>query len=354
VVSFIASPLSTCPGSTVTLTDMSANSPNAWAWTISPNTFSYVNSTSASSQNPQVQFSAPGTYTVSLTATNPFGSSSSTQTNYITITSGAVPNVVEDFQGSFLPAGWAVVNSGGAYTWTQSQSITGINGSPTLAAYVENFSYNSAGALDYLVMEPIDLTNSSVASMQFDLAYARYSSTLFERLYIEVSTDCGQTFPNVVYDKADTILATVGDQAGNWFPSNATDWRTETVDLMPFIGNTIVIRFVNVNGYGNNLFVDNVNVTQTVAINPGLGELGMSIWPNPNAGTFNVSVPKLAAGPASMSVFDLTGRKVYQNEWLADGNRYQTVVDLRSITKGVYFLKLESQGASAIQKVVIE
>jgi len=89
VANFQASATTTTVGQTVTLTDLSTNSPTSWAWSITPGTHSYVGGTSATSQNPQVTFSATGQYTVTLTATNATGSDGETKTNYITVTSSA-------------------------------------------------------------------------------------------------------------------------------------------------------------------------------------------------------------------------------------------------------------------------
>ncbi|KAA5537364.1 PKD domain-containing protein [Taibaiella lutea] len=78
--------------STVTLTDQSINAPAAWQWAITPNTVTYQNGTSATSQNPQVLFTANGTYTVKLKVTNAFGADSLTQTNYITASPPQAPD----------------------------------------------------------------------------------------------------------------------------------------------------------------------------------------------------------------------------------------------------------------------
>lgn len=78
--------------STVTLTDQSINAPTAWQWTIAPNTITYQNGTSATSQNPQVLFTANGVYTVKLKVTSAFGADSLTQTNYITATPPQAPD----------------------------------------------------------------------------------------------------------------------------------------------------------------------------------------------------------------------------------------------------------------------
>lgn len=354
VAQFVGSPTSTCPGTTVTFTDQSTNNPTSWAWTIAPSTFSYVGGTNASSQHPQVQFSAPGSYTVTLVATNASGSNTSTQTNYITITNGTSPNVVEDFQGSFPPSGWSVVSAGGALTWAQSASVTGASGTPTLAAYVENFTYNNVNAEDKLVTFPIDLTTLSGASMTFDVAYAPFSATLFDGLRIDVSTDCGATWANTVYNKSGTTLATTSNQAGSWFPSMANEWRNEYVDLTPYAGQRIVIRFVNINGYGNNLFIDNINILGGVGISNGLAGLGLHVWPNPADGRFNVSVAESPLTPIQLEVCDLAGRSLWKTTVLGNGAPWQGVIDLRALAHGVYYLRVESNAFSGVKKLVIE
>jgi PKD repeat protein len=74
--------------STVTLTDTSRNIPFQRRWTITPNTFNYVNNTNDSSVSPQVQFTAVGNYTVKLVVSNPAGSDSLTRTNAIAVALG--------------------------------------------------------------------------------------------------------------------------------------------------------------------------------------------------------------------------------------------------------------------------
>jgi PKD repeat protein len=354
VAAFSGSPLSTCPGNTVTFTDLSQNNPTSWAWTITPNTFNYANGTNAGTQNPQVQFTAAGTYSVSLTATNAFGNQAVTQSNYVSISTGMVPNIVEDFEGNFTPSAWLVLNSGGAYTWMQSVAVTGITGAPSKAAYMENFSYNNPGAEDKLLTLPIDLTSNSVASMTFDLAYSRFSATLYETLRIEVSTDCGQTFGNVVYNKGSSVLATAPDASGNWFPNAAAQWRTETVDLTPFVGQTIVVQFVNVNGYGNNMFIDNVNILNTVGLEHTMSMHSAQVWPNPTNGLFNVGIPEMPTGEIKLSIADLAGRQVYGSTIIGDGAAWQGRLDLRNLSRGVYYLRIEGEAIHFVKKIVIE
>ncbi|HMQ77848.1 MAG TPA: proprotein convertase P-domain-containing protein, partial [Flavobacteriales bacterium] len=70
-----------CSGGTVTYTDASLLSPTSWAWTFPGGTPS-----SSTAQNPVVTYNTPGTYSVTLTATNASGPGTTmTKTGYITV-----------------------------------------------------------------------------------------------------------------------------------------------------------------------------------------------------------------------------------------------------------------------------
>ena len=115
-----------------------------------------------------------------------------------------------------------------------------------------------------------------------------------------------------------------------------------------------MVRFVNVNGYGNNLFVDNVNILGTVAVRPGLGQVGLQVWPNPANGLFNVAVSELPSGPTQMEVSDLAGRSLWKSTLQANGGVWQGAIDLRSLAKGVYYLRVRGESYSGVRKLVIE
>ena len=74
-----------CLNETVSFMDESSQSPTSWSWTITPNTLNYVNGTNSTSQNPQVEFTAGGTYSVVLFATNQYGNDFEAKSNLIEI-----------------------------------------------------------------------------------------------------------------------------------------------------------------------------------------------------------------------------------------------------------------------------
>jgi PKD repeat protein len=85
IANFSANNINPAIGQTVNFADLSTNTPVSWNWVFSQGTITYVDGTNSTSQNPSVQFTAGGNYTVTLTATNASGSDVETKTNYIIV-----------------------------------------------------------------------------------------------------------------------------------------------------------------------------------------------------------------------------------------------------------------------------
>ena len=105
----------------------------------------------------------------------------------------------------------------------------------------------------------MDLTTGDSANLTFDFAYVLYSATYSDDLRIDISTDCGLTYSQLFFKNGATLSAGQSS-TGSWEPSSAGDWQNETIDLNNYLGNNITLRFVNITGYGNNLYIDNINV----------------------------------------------------------------------------------------------
>ena len=109
-------------GGSVLFTDLSTYSPATWNWTFTGGTPS-----SFSGQNPPaIVYNSPGTYTVSLTASNGNGSDVETKTAYIAVNAASSCNVI-NFP---LPGSWSVTNfyvsggsSPGEFGWINGKNI---------------------------------------------------------------------------------------------------------------------------------------------------------------------------------------------------------------------------------------
>jgi len=92
VADFSGDPRSGDAPLTVNFTDLSTGSPTSWYWDFGDGVGT------STEQNPSYTYDTEGFYTVSLTATNAYGSDTETKVDYIEVTSGTPP--VADFSGS--------------------------------------------------------------------------------------------------------------------------------------------------------------------------------------------------------------------------------------------------------------
>jgi PKD repeat protein len=110
-------------------------------------------------------------------------------------------------------------------------------------------------------MIPVDLTGLTNPSLTFEMAHAEYDASYVDGMRIEVFTDCDLGgAPVTIWEKYDPDLATVPSQTTSYVPGSGADWRRESVDLSAFAGQKIIARFVSINGYGNNLYIDDLGI----------------------------------------------------------------------------------------------
>lgn len=80
VANFSGTPTTIATGGTVAFTDQSNNLPTSWSWA-----FEGGNPATSTVKNPTVTYGTAGTYSVSLTVTNAYGTDTKTVDNYITV-----------------------------------------------------------------------------------------------------------------------------------------------------------------------------------------------------------------------------------------------------------------------------
>lgn len=83
---FVADITTVIQGGSVNFTDLSTDYPTAWSWSVTPSSgVTFIGGTTNTSQNPTIQFTNTGLYTVTLTATNGEGSDDEIKTDYINV-----------------------------------------------------------------------------------------------------------------------------------------------------------------------------------------------------------------------------------------------------------------------------
>ena len=266
----ISSPVvSACPGSYVQFLDQSSNNPTTWSWSFTGGTPSTSNE-----QNPVVYFPDAGVYTATLTVTNDAGASTDVS-DAIAIEQGQPRYLFYDAMEGPLD-NWTVDNPDGGVAW----AVTTVGGSPAgqRAAYLNNYDYDAVGQKDALISPVMDFSEADDIHLQFDYAYQRYSIALRDQLRVWVSTDGGATFPDEVFfgdENGSGNFATTPDGTDAFLPLSSADWCYAggfgadciDIDLSAYTGQANVrLKIENTNGFGNNLYIDNVRVTAACAI----------------------------------------------------------------------------------------
>ncbi|MCE9539674.1 MAG: serine protease, partial [Bacteroidetes bacterium] len=241
---------------------------------------------------------AVGSHIFKSYTTNPNGNTEQNATNdsssnTFSITS-ATPVVTlpqtQNFEGAFPSSNWTIGNPDANITWAKVTAAGGFGNSTSSVKMNNNPSSDISGESDFIYSPYLDLTSESTPiTLTFDVAYARYSATYKDSLIVSVTSDCGSNW-NRVYKKGNTLLATAPDNTGAFLPTS-TQWRTESINLDSYIGQSAVkIAFENKSGWGQLLYIDNINITSGLTSVPSNDfSSSFNVYPNPGNGLFNVA-----------------------------------------------------------------
>ncbi len=154
---FSVSETTICAGESIDFTDLSSDA-NGWSWV-----FEGGNPSSSSDQNPQnISYDSPGTYDVTLTALNNFGSDVMTRTAHITVQTGpdiALTSSDVTCHGSQDGSASISVPSGTSISWSNGGSGQNNNGlSPGNYSVTASSSAGCESSLDFSITEPEELT----------------------------------------------------------------------------------------------------------------------------------------------------------------------------------------------------
>jgi len=315
-----------CGGDDVQFFDESYNNIVSWNW-------SFPNGTpnSSTNQNPMVSYSGSGDFDITLEVTDALGNTM-TQTfpNFISVIGnpGYPPPIYEGFENiASLPSNdWTIYNpEGPGFDVVATGSASGAK-----SVKLDN-SQGQNGSVDELISNTIDLSNSAAASISFKYAFAKRNSGNSDYLQIFASKDCGESWfmrKNI----STSILGTMANTNSNFTPSGS-DWKTIVISPSSF-SNYLVsdfrFKFKFVNGGGNDLYIDDINLSGSLSIEETEKVYDFKVYPNPVVENLLVSFNSLInlSNPL-IEVYDATGRIVKS-------------INLKNISKGENNLEVSS------------
>jgi len=150
VANFTGTPTSGTAPLAVLFSDASTNSPTSWSW-------NFGDGGTSTTRNPSHTYASAGTYTVSLAASNAWGSDTNTKTGYITVTTGGGTAVWETITYDDFEAGWGSYSDGGGdcsrYTggrraYQGSAALDIQDNSGTRSSFYHTTGYNVSAYVD--------------------------------------------------------------------------------------------------------------------------------------------------------------------------------------------------------------
>jgi PKD repeat protein len=341
---------SVCINSPINFTDLSSNAiSTSWRWT-----FTGGSPSTSTSSVQTVSYPAPGVYAVKLKVSNSQGADSITKTSFITVNPTTSPNytISEGFESITLPStNWKVEDGGDGSSW----QIASVGATGVKSAKITNFNANT-GEIDNLYSPSINLNASPNTALTFKVAYAKKASGNTDKLRVLVSKNCGQNWSSV-YTKQGTALATTTVLIGGNFTPNSTQWRAETVTIPSvFIGANTTFKFEFTNGDGNNLYIDDINITSSSSINElNNQDFGIYIAPNPVIENATISLISKIDEKVNVEVRDILGKLIHsiENYGIKEGENIINI-NASGYSKGLYFISVASDRTKVTQKMLVQ
>lgn len=207
----------------------------------------------------------PGLNTFSVATSMPNGvadgdsgnDAATSKTTYAT--TGSLP-LIEGFETtSFPPSNWSLVNPNGDFTWTRTTP----GRSSSNSIFINNYDVDATNSIDDFRSMPVSSSGVTTLNIDFDVAHKYYgtSGMFWDTLSVLVSNDCGATY-QTVYKKWGPTLATAGSSATAYTSPVTSDWRSESISVTgaTLSGSELLVVFRNTSRYGNNIFIDNINI----------------------------------------------------------------------------------------------
>lgn len=260
-----------------------------------------------------------------------------------------ISELFEGFEGNeFPPEGWTV-NPESIAQWGITP-LANLDGNNSLARC--NYGDMWTGYHYDFELPLLKISSYYNTDFKFDYAYKRYPGALGDSLVVSISRDCGDTWTKV-FNKGGYSLSTVtGASYDMFYPDSPEDWDRVSIPLSTFEG-PMLIRFHAINGNGNILYIDNINLDLLTDIKTEKISYDFMVYPNPSTGQFTFEFYLQQQSSVNLVVLNSLGRVVAT---LADGvltpGAHQLYWNAGNLSAGMYYLQLKTDNQFITKKII--
>jgi photosystem II stability/assembly factor-like uncharacterized protein len=293
-------------------------------------------------------YSTTGTFDVSLTVTDSEGNTDTvTWPDLIEVVNEPVGfPIFENFNAAFPPEHWQLYDPEGAGSW---EHATVLDDETNGVAQFPNYWVNTEGQTDLLIMPAQDFSDVDNGILHFDVSYQLYADYI-DGLAVWYKLGDDPEW-NTIYEKSGAELAVEDNYTWFWYDlGGELLWRTDTVDLAPLAGESCVtLAFANLGGYGNHIWLDNVNLTtaDAVGVESPNDQLSLSLFPNPASESVNILYPA-HYGDCVVQFYDGKGSLI-RNERLTGPQ----TISMNGMSTGIYQVRFIFESGSAHKRLIV-
>ncbi len=339
-----------CAGYSITFEDRSYHNATGRTWTFPGGTAS-----STTDSVVTVTYNTPGVYSVSLDATDGTSTQSLTKTDYITVLplgAKGTPTVEGWETGTVVADDWFLTNpSGNKWQVTNLAAATG-----TYSLYIDNAS-SMEGEIHEIVSTTYGLQFNTDLTISFKHAFAQRNTGTADVLKLSVSSNCGESW-STRKTLSGSGLATAPITSSEFVPTSL-QWEETVVTNVTsfFFSPEFRLKFEFNSDGGNNIFLDDINITGTVGIiHIDKDYFNLSVYPNPSNGTdTRITFDLDALQKYSLNVIDPLGKNVMTLANGVNGTGHQTFdLNKNQLASGLYFIRLQIGDQIITERLIIQ
>ena len=327
---FFANSYITCSGDSILFEDDSYHNPIGWQWDFEGG----YPSISTLPIN-QVTYNQSGIYDVDLTAT----------ADNISFLTESKPDIITvlDYNGVSIPyyEGFEITNLSSP-SWFQEEnswevtSQVSYNGANCLKL---NNNGVDEGTKHFLESQTFDLSGATKVYFSFKYAFSNKYYWNDDQLKILASNDCGKTW-SVRKVLQNSQLVTASNTTS--FTPLFSQWKEASVTsiVLPYFVPNFRFKFEFISGGGNDLYIDNLNISfeDVTNVNSLSYDQHFQLFPNP---TFSELTIKHKNNIISgYKIIDVYGKEILSKNFSVCN---QQTIDVSSISKGYYFIVIDSE-----------
>lgn len=305
----------------------------------------------SSEQNPVVTYPTEGVFDATLTITDGAEVQSITKSAIVSSLAPSTLPFSENFETAQFPEGWHGGTSGG---WGIAEDASAYDVG-TYSMFFNNYWTDLQGDHVDEITAQYDIDAAITAQLTFDVAYRPYGGIYMDTLAVYVSNDCGATLDRIYY-KGGNILATGTAYTADVFYPAADEWRTETIDLTPYIDDvSLMLVFRNIGYWGQAMYADNINIAvEKESITSHEENISVQVYPNPNNGKCYAIINCDEAVNAELQLLNTVGQVVYQSAANLIPGSNTIYIDARDLPAGVYTMSVKTSTLNISKSIIIE